>query len=64
METEQLCAEWLLDKGRNRKKLKTSRIQCKQMHSIPKLIGHNESGDKRKVCSTERLHKEIEEISY
>lgn len=34
------------------------------MHNVLKPVGHNESGDKRKVHSTKCLHKEFGEISY
>ena len=34
------------------------------MHNIPRFIGHNENGAKRKVHSNKCLHKETNEISY
>ena len=46
--------------GQNLREKLLSRVEWKLIHSIPKLMGHNENSSKRKVHSNRCLYKKLE----
>ena len=66
METDQLSTEWKMDKDKNTERnVRLFKIERKWIHSITKLMVHNEHGPKRKVHGTKYLpRKKPREISH
>lgn len=58
MEIKQCSLESSMGQGRNKERNQIlPKIQWKWPYNIPKFMGHNESKVKRKIHSTECLHK-------